>query len=140
VYSASGGALSVTSGRLSYTLGLVGPCYSIDTACASSLAALHVCVAAIRNDEECACAVTIGTKALSEASHFATSVAGMTSSRGRCHTFDHRADGYCRGEGCGAYCLSYLSDRTSTFAVPVLGSAVQQDGPSASLTAPNGSS
>jgi len=47
VFSASGGALSVTSGRFSYTLGLVGPCYSIDTACASSLAALHLCVAAV---------------------------------------------------------------------------------------------
>jgi len=88
VFSASGGALSVTSGRLSYTLGLVGPCYSIDTACSSSLAALHLCVAAIKHDEECEHAVTIGTKALSEASHLATAVAGMTSSRGRCHTFD----------------------------------------------------
>ena len=140
VFSASGGALSVTSGRLSYTLGLVGPCYSIDTACASSLAALHLCVAAIRYDGECEHAVTIGTKALSEASHLATAIAGMTSSRGRCHTFDHRADGYCRGEGGGAFCLSHLPDRASVLAVTVLGSAVQQDGPSASLTAPNGSS
>ncbi|CAH0367055.1 unnamed protein product [Pelagomonas calceolata] len=44
VFSASGGALSVTAGRLSFSLGLVGPCYSIDAACASSLAALHACV------------------------------------------------------------------------------------------------
>ena len=35
VFSASGGALSVTAGRLSFSLGLVGPCYSIDAACAS---------------------------------------------------------------------------------------------------------
>ena len=44
VFSASGGASSVTAGRLSFSLGLVGPCYSIDAACASSLAALHACV------------------------------------------------------------------------------------------------
>ena len=44
VFSASGGALSITSGRLSFVLGLVGPCYSFDTACSSALAALHVCV------------------------------------------------------------------------------------------------
>jgi len=43
VFSASGFALSITSGRLSFVLGLVGPCYSIDTACSSALAALHVC-------------------------------------------------------------------------------------------------
>jgi len=43
VFTASGGALSIASGRLSHTLGLIGPCYSIDTACASSLVALHSC-------------------------------------------------------------------------------------------------
>ena len=87
VFSASGGALSVTSGRLSYTLGLVGPCYSIDTACASSLVALHSCSRALQA-LECQSAVTIGTKILSKAANTATSVAGMISIRGRCHTFD----------------------------------------------------
>ena len=44
VFSASGGALSVTAGRLSFSLGLVGPCYSIDAACASSAIAMDNCV------------------------------------------------------------------------------------------------
>ena len=136
VFSASGGALSVTAGRLSFSLGLGGPCYSIDAACASSLAALHACVTTLRNGRECEDAVTIGTKVLSEAANYATSIGGMTSARGRCHTFDQRADGYCRGEGCGAFLLR----SKASSGVEVLGSAVQQDGPSASLTAPNGSS
>ena len=71
---------------------------------------------------------------LSEAANFGAAVAGMTSPYGRCHTFDHRADGYCRGEGCGAFVLSL----DSADGVRQLDSAVQQDGPSASLTAPNG--
>ena len=136
VFSASGGALSVTAGRLSFSLGLVGPCYSIDAACASSLAALHACVMTLQNRQECEEGVTIGTKVLSEAANYATSIGGMTSARGRCHTFDQRADGYCRGEGCGAF---FLRSKASS-GVSMLGSAVQQDGPSASLTAPNGSS
>jgi hypothetical protein len=65
----------------------------------------------------------------------AFSAAGMLSALGRCHTFDRRADGYCRGEGCGAFYFSTEADD-----VAVSGTAVQQDGPSASLTAPNGSS
>ena len=135
VFSASGGALSITSGRLSYALGLVGPCYSIDVACASSLAALHVCAAAGIGDVGKG-GVAFGTKVLSEAGNMSTSIGGMTSRRGRCHTFDNRADGYCRGEGCVAF---VLSSAFGTY-VSLTNSAVRQDGPSASLTAPNGSS
>jgi acyl transferase domain-containing protein len=58
----------------------------------------------------------------------------MLSAFGRCHTFDARADGYCRGESVASCLLSALGD------ILFAGSAVQQDGPSASLTAPNGSS
>jgi acyl transferase domain-containing protein len=121
----------------------VGPCYSIDTACASALAALHVCASAV-GAGDCEDGVTVGTKVLSEAGNHATSAGGMTSPLGRCHTFDQRADGYCRGEGCGAFLLTGRSsgedDEMGVAAVRILGSAVQQDGPSASLTAPNGSS
>ena len=35
--------------------------------------------------------------------YVAFSAAGMLSGRGRCHTFDSRADGYCRGEGSVAF-------------------------------------
>lgn len=59
----------------------------------------------------------------------------MLSALGRSHTFDRRADGYCRGEGCGVFLLDATVGKFR-----VRGSAVQQDGPSASLTAPNGSS
>ena len=79
--------------------------------------------------------MTIGTKVLSEAANYATSIGGMTSARGRCHTFDERADGYLRGEGCG---VAVLAPAEGTDTMP--GSAVKHNGQSATFTALNGSS
>jgi acyl transferase domain-containing protein len=80
-FSTTGGALSITSGRLSHSLGLVGPCYSIDVACASALVALHVCGLMV-SIGECRDAIGAGTKVLSEEANVATSIAGMTSPLG----------------------------------------------------------
>ena len=134
VYSATAGALSVLSGRLSYTLGLTGPCLTIDTACSSSLVAAHAAVSAMKLGE-CSEAAVAGVGMLTIDSTVVLAAAGMLSGLGRCHTMDRRADGFCRGEGCGAFLLSARGEGIS-----VSRTAVQQDGPSASLTAPNGSS
>ena len=41
VYAATGSSLSIASGRISYILGLHGPCASYDTACSAALVASH---------------------------------------------------------------------------------------------------
>ena len=67
--------------------------------------------------------------------------AGMLSANGRCKTFDASANGYVRGEGVGGLVVvrsQQLKARASVV-VALIGSAVRQDGTSASLTAPNGS-
>ena len=62
-------------------------------------------------------------------------IAGFTSLKGRSHTFDARADGYARGEAIVALaCRLSVEEASYCFH----GSAVRQDGRSASLTAPNG--
>ena len=105
VYTATSGTLSVLSGRLSYTLGLTGPCLTTDTACSSSLVAAHLGFSALKL-RECPGAAVAGVGMLTVEVSLAFSAAGMLSALGRCHTFDRRADGYCRGEGCGAFYFS----------------------------------
>jgi len=138
VYAASGYAISILSGRLSFVLGLTGPNFPVDTACSATLVALH-CAASATRLSECERASVCGLGILEALGSFGTAAAGMTSPRGRCHTFDSRADGFTRAEGAGAFTLESRDTETDKIC-HVLGSAVQQDGPSASLTAPNGSS
>ena len=140
VYDATGYTLSVASGRISYVLGLQGPCMTIDTACSSSLVALHSARRALQLGE-CDLAIVATCGLLSAQTSVALAVAGMTSPDGKCHTFDEGAIGFGRGEGCGAVVLKRMNDAERDgdriYAV-VKGSAVMQDGKSASLTAPNG--
>ena len=135
VYAATGSAPSIASGRLSYALGMHGPCVSYETACSAALTACHAGLRALQLGE-CTIGLVAGAS-LMLAPDVGTSfaIAGMTSARGRCHTFDVRADGFARGEACGAVALRCgIADEP----ISVCGSAVRQDGKSASLTAPNG--
>ena len=122
------------AGRLSFVLGLQGPCIAFDTACSSSLVAFHAALRALQSNE-CTLAVVSGVYAMlipTVAVRYAQ--AGMTSISGRSRTFDKRADGFGRGEACAATILQCLA----TSDVSVAEAAVRQDGKSASLTAPNG--
>ena len=136
VYAATGSSGAVAAGRLSFTLGLHGPCATYDTACSAALVASHAGLRAIQL-AECSLGLIIGVMLmLAPSIGTAFAAAGMTSMRGRSHTFDAHADGYARGEACGGSALRRgINDGV---VLGLLGSAVRQDGRSASLTAPNG--
>ncbi|OLP20312.1 hypothetical protein BST81_00815 [Leptolyngbya sp. 'hensonii'] len=141
VYTATGSALNVAPGRVAYTLGLQGPSIAIDTACSSSLVAVHLACRSLRSGEtNLALAGGVNATLVPEA-FICFSRWGMMASDGRCKTFDARADGFVRGEGCGIVVLKRLSDAIAN-GDPVLaairGSAVNQDGRSSGLTVPNG--
>merc|ERR1711995_85714 len=92
VYAATGSSASIAAGRLSYVLGLHGPCVSYDTACSAALAAGHAGLRALQL-AECAVGLVVGvTLMLAPVIGTSFAVAGMTSARGRSHTFDERAD------------------------------------------------
>ncbi|MDR7303682.1 acyl transferase domain-containing protein [Haloactinomyces albus] len=140
-YLATGNTPSVAAGRLSYFLGTQGPSLAVDTACSSSLVAVHLAARSLRSGESDR--AVVGGVNLMLAPNTTVSLAklGALSPDGRCKTFDASADGYGRGEGCGAVVLKRLSDALSdgdrVWAV-LRGSAVNQDGRSAGLTVPNG--
>ena len=141
VYGANGTDHATSAGRVSFVFGLQGPCAAYSTACSSSLVALHAAVRSLQH-MDCDMALVMGVNVLLTSDAFRLcAVAGMLSPSGRCHSFDSSADGYLRGEGCGAVVLKRMDqaicDQDRVHAV-VQGVGVAQDGKSASLTAPNG--
>jgi acyl transferase domain-containing protein len=140
-FMSTGLAHSTAAGRLAYYFDLKGATESIDTACSSSLVAVHRACTALRN-REVDTALVGGVNAMfSPSVHISFSQAGMLSADGRCRTFDDSASGYGRGEGCGVVLLKRLSDarRDSDSVLAVIaGSAVNHNGRSQGMTAPNG--
>ena len=138
-YFASGCAGSVSSGRLSYLFNLSGPSAAVDTACSSSSVALHLAFREVKSGV-CDCGIASGVNAiLSPRKTLMFSLSGMLSSDGRCKTLDASANGYVRSESCTAV-LIQPSDKSMAKDIIgyIAGTAVNQDGRSASLTAPNG--
>jgi len=139
-YTSTGVAHSIIANRLSYFLDLRGPSLALDTACSSSLVAVHLACQSLRARES-DLALAGGVNILGPEATIAFSKLQMMASDGRCKTFDARADGFVRGEGCGVIVLKRLSDavRDGDRVLAVIrGSAVNQDGATNGLTAPNG--
>lgn len=140
-YVGTGNAFSTASGRLSFFLGLQGPNIAVETACSSSLVVVDQACQSLRSGEV-NLALAGGVNLLLSPDAFINfSKAGMLAPDGHCKTFDERANGYARGEGCGVVVLKRLSDavrdRDTIYGV-IEASGVNQDGASSSLTVPNG--
>ncbi|MGN7471966.1 SDR family NAD(P)-dependent oxidoreductase [Brevibacillus sp. SAFN-007a] len=140
--SISGNINSTIASRISYLLNLKGPSLVVDTACSSSLVAVHMACRSIRNGEcEMAIAGSVKIDLLPLNSiKIKEDEIGITSVDGRARTFDSSSDGTGLGEGVGAILLKPLSkalaDGDNIYAV-IKGSAINQDGRSVGLTAPN---
>jgi acyl transferase domain-containing protein/acyl carrier protein len=139
-YWASGNPACMLANRLSYFYDLTGPSLTVDTGCSASLVAVHMACEALRRGET-SLALAGGVHLLfSPRTSIGLSMAWMMSADGRCKSFDARADGYVRGEGCGLVVLKRLDEAVAAgdriWAV-VRGSAINQAGRGKNLTAPN---
>ncbi|HLO94988.1 MAG TPA: type I polyketide synthase, partial [Burkholderiaceae bacterium] len=136
-----GTARPFSAGRIAYLFGFHGPTLQLDTACSSSLVTTHLACQALRN-RECDLALSGGANLmLSPEMSIALSELQALSPDGRCKTFDAAANGYVRGEGAGMVALMRLSDAQAQgrpIRALILGSAINHDGRSNGMTAPNG--
>ncbi|HUB09008.1 MAG TPA: SDR family NAD(P)-dependent oxidoreductase [Myxococcales bacterium] len=134
------GVLSnVISGRIANRLDLGGVNYTVDAACASSLAALDLAVKELvgGSSEMVLCGAADLHNGINDYLMFASVHA--LSRKGRCATFDSEADGIVLGEGVACVVLKRLADaeRDGDRIYAVLrGVAGSSDGRSLGLTAP----
>ena len=109
-YTVAGNQFSMTVSRLAYFYDLRGPTMAIDAGCSSALAALHIACQSLSSGESSF--ALAGGVHLNLAPHdsVAAAQAWMISGSGHCRSYDGRADGYVRGEGCGLVVLRRLAD------------------------------
>lgn len=139
-YQAVGTGGAMLSNRLSWFYDLRGPSFSIDTACSSSMVALHLACQSLQNGE-CSQALVGGVNVMLGPDTFISlSRLRFLSPDGVCHTFDHRANGYARGEGVGVMVIKRLSDAIrdqDTIRAVIRGTHINQDGKTPSITVPS---
>lgn len=142
-FSFTGTARAFAPGQISYFFGWNGPSLAIDTACSSSMVAIHTAVRGIQSGD-CSMALAGGLNLItSPRSHLNLGNASFLSPSGQCRPFDAGADGYCRGEGAGFVVLKRLSaavaDNDHILGV-IVGSATNNSKGNTSITLPSSDS
>ncbi|XP_038076091.1 hybrid PKS-NRPS synthetase pynA-like [Patiria miniata] len=140
-YMHTGTAHSSVANRISYVFDLRGPSFAVETACASSMTAMHLACDAIWNGE-CTYAVSGGCNALLiPETTVGFSALGVLSAEGKCCPFSDKGNGYVRSEGFGAFILKPLeaamAENDHIYAV-IRGSSIAANGSCKSLTMPSG--
>ncbi|KAM7189490.1 hypothetical protein V8F20_010118 [Naviculisporaceae sp. PSN 640] len=108
--AATGVDPGIISNRISHVFNLKGPSIVVNTACSSSVYAIHNACNALRN-RECSAAIVGGSNLiLTVDQHMNTAKLGVLSPTSTCHTFNSHADGYGRAEGVGAVYIKLLRD------------------------------
>lgn len=135
-----GGDKDFLTTRVSYKLNLEGPSYTVQTACSTSLVAIHLACQSLLNGEcDLALAGGVSISAFRKTGYFYQD-GGIASPDGHCRAFDAQARGTVGGEGVGIVVLKRLDDALAdgdTISAVIKGSAINNDGSNkVSYTAP----
>jgi amino acid adenylation domain-containing protein len=129
VFFANGNDFLAT--RVSYKLDLRGPSVTVQTACSTSLVAVHMACRALAN-HECDMAMAGGiTIRTPQTIGDIFQDGGIVSPDGRCRTFDQNAQGTVRGNGAGIVIIKRLEDALRDgdhIRAVIKGSAINNDG------------
>jgi phthiocerol/phenolphthiocerol synthesis type-I polyketide synthase E len=116
--------------RVSFKFGLTGPSVNVQTACSTSLVAVHMACESLRSGE-CDVVLAGGASIFARKSGYYHQPGGITSPDGYCRPFDRHAAGFVPGNGAGVVVLKRLEDAlrdSDRVHAVILGSAVGNDG------------
>ncbi|WP_449417839.1 SDR family NAD(P)-dependent oxidoreductase [Phormidium nigroviride] len=129
------------SSRVSYKLNLKGPSVSVQTACSTSLVAIHIACQSLLNGE---CDISLAggvTVRVPQKTGYLYQEEGIASPDGHCRSFDAKAQGSIFGSGVGVVVLKRLDDAIAdgdSIHAIIKGSAINNDGAlKAGYTAPS---
>jgi acyl transferase domain-containing protein len=127
--------------RVSYKMNLSGPSVTVQTACSTSLVAVHMACQSLLNGE-CDMALAGGASIrVPQKSGYLYQEGGVVSLDGHCRAFDQKASGTVSGDGVGVVLLKRLEDALADgdyIRAVIKGSAINNDGAmKAGFTAPS---
>ncbi|KAJ5675932.1 type I iterative polyketide synthase [Penicillium macrosclerotiorum] len=140
VYYSPGTLRAFQSGRIAYVFKWSGPSITLDTACSSSMVAMHQAARALQAGD-CRSALVGGVNVITSPDmYLGLDRAHFLSPTGQCKPFDDSADGYCRSEGCAAFVVKKLGDAISEndrILGVIRGIEINQSGNAHSITHPH---
>lgn len=134
----NGGAM--LSNRISHFYNLTGPSMTIDTGCSSSAVAIHQGCRNLQAGESDLSLVGASSVLLNPDMFIAMSNLNVLNAEGRCYSWDHRSNGYGRGEGVATLLLKRLDDalRDGDHVHAVIReTALNQDGKTKTISSPS---
>ncbi|KAI0022605.1 putative polyketide synthase [Xylariomycetidae sp. FL0641] len=139
-YAAVGFGLSMLANRLSWFFDLKGPSIGVDSACSSTAMAIDMACQSLKTGSSNMSIVAGSNLAYSPESYTWMSNINFLSPDSRCYSFDHRANGYARGEGVAVVILKRLADAVrdgNTIRAVIRATGSNEDGRTPGITQPS---